>query len=79
MFCRYLPVEEVGMLELLVKKKTSILGGNIFLLSKNGTPPLFVKPFGLTSGTFMRDTVGLILMRKIFNCFNFNSIDLYLT
>ena len=58
------------MLELLVKKKYFGYGG---------TPPPFAKPFGLTSGTSMRGTVGLILVRKIFNCFNFNSIDLYLT
>ena len=29
----------------------------------------------MTSGTFVRDTVGLILVRKSFNCFNFYSID----
>jgi hypothetical protein len=64
----------VGMVKLLVKK-TRLLGGNIFYLSKNETPPLFVKTFGMTSGTSVRGTVGLTLMRKCFKCFNFYSID----
>ena len=38
-------------------------------------PLPFVKPFGLTSGAFVRDTVGLILLKNVFNCFNFYSID----
>ena len=52
-----------------------LLGGNIFHLSKNGTTPSFVKTFGLTSGTSVRGTVGLTLVRKDFKCFNFYSID----
>ena len=54
----------------------SILGGNFFLLSKNGTAPPFVKPLDLTSGIFVRGIVGLILVRNVFNYFNFYSIDL---
>ena len=36
---------------------------------------MFVKPFGLTSGASVRGTLGLILLKKSFNCFNFYSID----
>ena len=71
---RYIVGMWCGYVKLLVKK-ISLLGGNIFYLSKNGTPPPFVKPVGLTSGTSVRGMVGLILMRKFFNCFNFYSID----
>ena len=56
-------------------KKTSFLGGNILHLSKNVTPPPFVKHLDLPSGTFARSKVDLILVRKDFNCFNFYSID----
>ena len=31
----------------------------------------FVKFFSMTSGTSMRDKVGLTLVRKSFSCFNF--------
>jgi len=31
--------------------------------------------FSLTSGASVRGTVGLILVRIVFNCFNFYSID----
>ena len=43
-------------------------GGIIFLLSKNGSPPHFIKPLDLTSGISMRE------MRKDFNYFNLYSI-----
>ena len=56
-------------------KKYYNFGRSIFLLSKNGYPFSFVKPFGLTSGTFVRGMVGLNLVRKSFNCFNFYSIE----
>jgi len=36
--------------------------------------PSFIKPFGLTNGVSVRGKVGLILVRKGFNCFNFYSI-----
>ena len=45
------------------------------LLSKNGSPPPFVKTLDLTSGSYMRGKVGLILVKIVFNCFNFYSID----
>ena len=35
----------------------------------------FIKTFGLTSGTSVKGTVGLTLVRKGFKCFNFYSID----
>ena len=38
--------------------------------------PPFVKSFGLKSGISVRGMVGLILVRKGFNCFNLYSIDL---
>jgi hypothetical protein len=38
---------------------------------KMGLHPPFVKPLDLASGTSVRSTVGLILVRKGFNCFNF--------
>jgi len=56
-------------------QKISFLGGNIFLLAKKGTPPPFVKPLDLTNGTSVRSMMGLIVVRKIFNYFNFYSID----
>jgi hypothetical protein len=34
-----------------------------------------VKPPALSNGVFVRGTVGLILVRMGFNCFNFYSID----
>ena len=46
-------------------------GGNIFLLSISWVYILFRQTFGLISGTSVRGTVGLILMRKYFNYFNF--------
>ena len=64
----------MGTLKLLVKK-TSLLGENIFYLLKNGTPPSFVKPSGQTSGISVRGTVDLILIKIIFNYFNFYSIN----
>ena len=39
-------------------------------------PLPFVKLFGMTSGASVRNTVDLILMRNIFNYFNFYSIDI---
>ena len=42
---------------------------------KNRTPPSFVKTLDLTSGTSMRNIVGLILVRNDLNSFNFYSID----
>ena len=67
--------KRVGVLKLLVKK-TSLLGGNILHLSKNVTPPPFVKHLDLPSGTFARSKVDLILVRKDFNCFSFYNLDL---
>ena len=45
-------------------------------IDETNLPLPFVKSFGLTSGTSVRGTVGLILVRNVFNCFNFYSIDL---
>jgi len=57
-------------------RKKSFLGGNILHLSKNETPSSFVKYLDLLSGTSVSSKVGLILIRNIFNCFNFYSIDI---
>ena len=43
-------------------------------IDKTNLPLPFVKPFGLTCGASVRGTMGLILVRKYFNCFNFYSI-----
>ena len=56
-------------------KKYLDFGGNIFLLSVLWVYTFSGQTFGLTSETSMRGTVGLILVRKAFNCFNFYSID----
>ena len=40
-------------------------------IDETNLPLSFAKPFGLTSGAFVRDTVSLILVKKSFNCFNF--------
>ena len=69
-----LPKNSGGYGKTFGEKKTRLLGGNIFYLLKNGTPPSFVKTFDLISGTSVRDTVGLILVRKGLKCFNFYSI-----
>jgi hypothetical protein len=45
-------------------------GWKQFSSIKIWTPPSFVKPFDLPSGTSVRSTVDLILMRKCFNYFN---------
>ena len=45
-------------------------------MDETNLPLPFVKFFGMTSGASMRGMVGLILMRNIFNCFNFYSIDI---
>ena len=48
-------------------------------MDETNLPLPFVKLFGMTSGASVRGTVGLILVRKDFNCFNFYSIDKKLT
>ena len=60
-------------------KKTWVLSGNIFLLLISWVYTFFRQIFGLSSGTSVRGTVGLILVRKCFNCFNFYSNDKKLT
>ena len=45
-------------------------------LSKNETPSSFVKHLDLLSGTSVSSKMGLILVRNIFNYFNFYSIDI---
>ena len=45
-------------------------------MDETNLPLPFVKLFGMTSGASVRDTVGLILVRNVFNCFNFYSIDI---
>ena len=45
-------------------------------MDETNVPLPFVKLLGMTSGAFVRGTVGLILVRNIFNCFNFYSIDI---
>jgi len=44
-------------------------------IDETNLPLSFVKPFGLTNGVFVRGKMGLIFMKKGFNCFNFYSID----
>ena len=56
-------------------KKYKDFGGNNFFYKK-GTPPLFIKPSGLASGTSVRGTARLILVRIIFNYLNFYSIEM---
>ena len=56
-------------------KKYYDFGGNIFLLLISWVYTLFRQIFGLTSGTSVRSTVGLISVRKSLNCFNFYIID----
>jgi hypothetical protein len=58
-------------------KKNLAFGWNHFFSIKNRSPPPFVKPLELASGTSVRNTVGLILVRKGFNYFIFYSIDKY--
>ena len=58
-------------------KNISFLVETFFFYQKIGLHPLslsFVKLFGLISETFVRGTVGLILVKKDFNYFNFYSI-----
>jgi len=45
-------------------------------MNETNLPFTFVKFFVMTSGASMRGTVSLILVKNIFNCFNFYSIDL---
>ena len=71
----FLPIKIGGYVKTFGEKKQAFLGGNILHLSKNRTPRCFVKPFSLTSGTFVSDTAGLILVRNIFSCFNFKKWD----
>jgi len=40
-------------------------------IDETNLPLPFVKPFGLTSGASTRGKVGLILVRKGYNYFNF--------
>jgi len=47
-----------------VKKSITILVETFFLYKKIGSPLPFVKPLDLTSETFMRSKVGLILVRE---------------
>ena len=75
MFGRYLRIQEGGCVKTF-GEKTSLLAGNILHLSKNVTPPPFVKHLDLPSGTFARSKVDLILVRKDFNCFSFYNLDL---
>ena len=55
-------------IEIAGVKSNIILVENI---DETNLPLPFVKHFGLTSGTSVRGTVGLILVRKSFNYFNF--------
>ena len=65
-------VQEVGIQEIVGVISNKILVENI---DETNFPLPFVKPFGMTSGASVRGTVGLILVRIVFNCFNFYSID----
>ena len=40
-------------------------------IDETNLPLPFVKPFDLTSGASVRGTVGLTLVRNVFNCNNF--------
>ena len=51
-------------------KSNMILVENI---DETNVPLPFIKPFGLTSGASVRGTVGLILVRNVFNWFHFYS------
>ena len=59
-----------------VQEVVSEIGGikSIRILVENideiNLPLPFVKLFGMTSGASVRGKVGLILVRKDFNCFN---------
>jgi hypothetical protein len=46
-------------------------------LSISWVTTLFRQTFRLASGTSVKSTMGLILVRKSFNGFNFYSIDLF--
>ena len=56
----------------MLNKSNMILMENI---DETNLPLPFVKPFGLTSRSSVRGAVGLILVRNVFNCSNFYSID----
>jgi len=47
------------------------IGNCVENIDETNLPLPLVKSFGLTSGASVRGTVGLILVRKVFNCFNF--------
>jgi len=64
------------MVKLLVKENKTF-GWKHFLSIKKWDSTPFVKTFGMTSGTSVRGTVGLTLVRKGFKCFNFYSIDIF--
>ena len=53
-------------------KSNRILVENI---GETNLPLPFVMPFGLTSGASVRGSVDLSLVKNVFNCFNFYSID----
>ena len=57
-------------------KKNYDLDGIIFILSKKWVTTPFVKPFGMINWTSVKSAVGLNLVRKSFNIFNFYSIDI---
>ena len=56
-------VGTLGMLMALVKKVLAF-GWKHFLSIKNETPPYFVKPLDLASGTSVRNTVNLIFFNE---------------
>ena len=62
-------------MKVLGVKSIRILVETFLLLSKNGSPSLFVKTLDLTSGSSVRGKVGLTLVKIVSNCFNFYSID----
>ena len=52
------------------------IGNCVENIDETNLPLPLVKSFGLTSGASVRGTVGLVLVEKSFNCFNFYSLDL---
>ena len=61
--------------EYLVKKELGFGWNHLHSIKKWVTTP-FVKPFGMINWTSVKSAVGLNLVRKSFNIFNFYSIDI---
>ena len=62
-------------MKVLGVKSIRILVETFCFYKKNGSPLPLVKTLDLTSGSSVRGKVCLILVKIIFNCFKFYSID----